>query len=155
MIDEIGAALGGRAKLLDVHADADHNRSVFTLVGADEDLVEALVAGVARAAERIDLRRHDGAHPRVGAADVVPLVPIRPEDMPRARAAATEVAGRIGELELPVFLYGELAQGRGPAFFRRGGPKELQRRGDAGERTSDLRGSTSRQARSSSVRAGR
>jgi glutamate formiminotransferase len=137
-IDEIGAALGGRARLLDVHSDADHNRSVFTLVGADDDLVEALVAAVACAAERIDLRRHEGAHPRVGAADVVPLVPLRSEDMPRARAAATEVAGRIGELNLPVFVYGEVAQERGPAFFRRGGPEELQRRVDAGELTPDF-----------------
>jgi glutamate formiminotransferase len=137
-IDEIGAALGGRARLLDVHSDADHNRSVFTLVGADDDLVEALVAAVACAAERIDLRRHEGAHPRVGAADVVPLVPLQSEDMARARAAATEVAGRIGELNLPVFLYGEVAQERGPAFFRRGGPEELQRRVDAGELTPDF-----------------
>jgi glutamate formiminotransferase len=124
--------------LLDVHSDADHNRSVFTLVGADDDLVEALVAAVACAAERIDLRRHEGAHPRVGAADVVPLIPLQSEDMPRARAAATEVAGRIGELNLPVFLYGEVAQERGPAFFRRGGPEELQRRVDAGELTPDF-----------------
>jgi glutamate formiminotransferase len=137
-IDEIGAALGGQTRLLDVHADADHNRSVFTLVGADDELVEALVAGVARATERIDLHRHEGAHPRIGAADVVPLVPLQPDDMPRARAAATEVAGRIGELELPVFLYGELAQGRGPAFFRRGGPEELQRRIDAAELEPDF-----------------
>jgi glutamate formiminotransferase len=137
-IDEIGTALGARASLLDVHADADHNRSVFTVVGEDHELVEALVAGVACAAERIDLRRHEGAHPRVGAADVVPLVPLTPDDMPRARVAATEVAGRIAELELPVFLYGELVEGRGPAFFRRGGPEELQRRVDAGELTQDF-----------------
>ncbi len=79
---------------------------------------------------------HEGAHPRVGAADVVPLVPIRPEDMDRARAAASEVAGRIGEIGLPVFLYGD--PGRGPAFFRRGGPEELQRRIDAGELAPDF-----------------
>ena len=59
--------------------------------------------------------------------------------MPRARATATELAGRIGdELGLPVFLYGELAAGRGPAFFRRGGPQELQRRIDAGELAPDF-----------------
>ncbi len=133
-IDAIGSALGGRAKLLDVHADADHNRSVFTLVGSEEELADALVAGIAEARERIDLRRQVGAHPRIGAADVVPLVPIRPEELERARAAALVVAERIGtELELPVFLYGELGEARGPAFFRRGGPEELQRRVDAGE----------------------
>ena len=138
-LDTLASALGGAAELLDVHADVDHNRSVFTLVGEDGDLVEALLAGVERARERIDLRRHEGAHPRVGAADVVPLVPLRPDDMPRARAAATDVARRIGdEIGLPVFLYGELAPGRGPAFFRRGGPDELQRRIDAAELTPDF-----------------
>jgi glutamate formiminotransferase len=135
-IDAIGRALSERARLLDVHADADHNRSVFTLVGEDAGLVEALVAGVACARERIDLRRHEGAHPRIGAADVVPLVPIVPGDMERAQAAAHEVGARVGELELPVFLYG--GSGRGPAFFRRGGPEELQRRIDAGELAPDF-----------------
>ena len=133
-IDALAGALAGRVELLDVHADADHNRSVFTVVGEQEELVDALLAGIACARERIDLREHEGAHPRIGAADVVPLVPIRPADMPRAREAALELGARIGaELGLPVFQYGELAPGRGPAFFRRGGPAELQRRIDAGE----------------------
>jgi len=133
-IDALATALAGRVELLDVHADADHNRSVFTVVGEQEELVDALLAAIACARDRIDLRGHDGAHPRIGAADVVPLVPIRPADMPRAREAAIELGGRIGaELGLPVFLYGELAPGRGPAFFRRGGFAELQRRIDAGE----------------------
>jgi len=133
-IDALGAALRGRAEVLDIHADADHNRSVFTLVGEEEELIEALLAGIACARERIDLIRHEGAHPRIGAADVVPIVPIQPEDMPRAREAARELARRVGEeLELPVFLYGELSPGRSPAFFRGGGPAELQRRIDAGE----------------------
>jgi glutamate formiminotransferase len=138
-LDDLGAALGGVAELLDVHADVDHNRSVFTVVGDESHLVVALLAAVACARDLIDLREHEGAHPRVGAADVVPLVPISPEDMPRAREAGTEVARRIGdELGLPVFLYGELSPGRGPAFFRRGGPDELQRRIDAGELKPDF-----------------
>jgi glutamate formiminotransferase len=133
-IAAIGEALSGGVRLLDVHSDPDHNRSVFTLVGRDEPLVEALLAGIAVAGERIDLRRHEGAHPRIGAADVVALVPLRPEDMERARAAALELARRVGdELRLPVFLYGELAPGRGPAFFRQGGTDELARRLAAGE----------------------
>jgi glutamate formiminotransferase len=128
-IEAIADALGHGARLLDVHSDPDHNRSVFTLVGDDASLVHALIAGVARARDRIDLRRHEGAHPRIGAADVVPVVPLVPEDMERARAAASEVARRIGdELALPVFLYGELGHGRGPAFFRKGGTAELARR---------------------------
>ena len=126
--------LSSGTRLLDVHADPDHNRSVFTLVGDDAELVEALIAGVACALERIDLRRHEGAHPRIGAADVVPIVPIRPEDMPRAKESALVLAERIGrELDLPVFLYGELSPGRGPAFFRAGGIDGLRGRVEAGE----------------------
>jgi glutamate formiminotransferase len=137
-IDAIGEALGGHARLLDVHSDADHNRSVYTLVGSEDELVAALLAGIGCARERIDLRDHEGAHPRIGGADVVPLVPIREIDADRARAAALELARRAGEeLGLPVFLYGDLAPGLGPAFFRRGGPAELQRRIDAGELTPD------------------
>jgi len=133
-IEALGAALSAHATLLDVHADADHNRSVFTLVGRDDALAEALVAGVDEARRRIDLRRHAGAHPRIGATDILPLVPIRPEHFERAKAAALAVGEQIGDdLGLPVFLYGELGGARGPAFFRRGGPGELQRRVDAGE----------------------
>jgi glutamate formiminotransferase len=133
-IDAIAAVLAARARLLDVHADADHNRSVFTLVGSETELLQALVAGVAEARARIDLRRHAGAHPRIGAADVVPIVPIRPADMERAKAAAFHLAERLGaEVGLPVFLYGELGEGRGPSFFRRGGTEELRRRIEAGE----------------------
>jgi glutamate formiminotransferase len=137
-IDAIGAALSAHARLLDVHSDEDHNRSVYTLVGSEEELVAGLLAGIACARDRIDLRRHEGAHPCIGAADVVPLVPIREADAGRARAAALELARRVGEeLVLPVFLYADLAPGLGPAFFRRGGPAELQRRIDAGELAPD------------------
>jgi glutamate formiminotransferase len=136
-IDAIGAALERHARLLDVHADEDHNRSVFTLVGSEEELRDALVAGVHTAVERIDLRRHDGAHPRIGAADVVPIVPLRPEDMERARTAAAEIGAHIADAAaLPVFLYAPPE--RGPAFYRRGGVSELQRRLDAGELTQDF-----------------
>jgi glutamate formiminotransferase len=135
ILEALRAALSAPARLLDVHVDADHNRSVFTLVGSGEELVESLLAGIRTAIAAIDLREHEGVHPRVGAADVVPLVPIRPEDEPRAREAALALAERVGgELGLPVFFYGRLTEdGRGPAFFRRGGPEELQRRIDAGE----------------------
>jgi glutamate formiminotransferase len=137
-IAALRSALAARADVLDVHADADHNRSVFTLVADDADLVDSLLAGIACARDRIDLRRHTGAHPRIGAADVVPVVPVRRGDDGRAGAAARQLAQRIGEeLELPVFLYGDSAPGRGPAFFRRGGPDELQRRIDRGELAPD------------------
>jgi glutamate formiminotransferase len=133
-LDAIAGALSTSARLLDVHADADHNRSVFTLVADEGDLTEALMAAIVCARELIDLRRHEGAHPRVGAADVVPVVPVRPVDMERAKRAALALAERVGgELELPVFLYGELASGRGPAFFRTEGVEGLRRRVESGE----------------------
>ena len=135
-IGAIGDALAAHARLLDVHTDTDHNRSVFTLVGGDDELVEALVAGIEVARDRIDLRHHDGAHPRIGAADVVPVVPIAPGDMERARRVALVLAERVGELGLPVFLYAP--PDRGPAFFRKGGVEELQRRIDAGELKPDF-----------------
>ncbi len=140
-IAAVGQAFSQRARLLDIHSDSDHHRSVFTLAGIDGDhaLAESLVAGIARARELVDLRRHEGVHPRVGAADVVPLVPLLPSDMARACAAALAVGARVGEeLGLPVFLYGEVGDGRRPAFFRRGGPEALQARVDAGELAPDF-----------------
>lgn len=138
-IAALESALSRPGRLLDVHTDWDHHRSVFTIVGSGDELVETLAAGISTAAERIDLRRHEGAHPRIGAADVVPLVPLRPEDEPAAREAALALAARVGDdLGLPVFLYGRLTEDRRePAFFRRGGPEELQRRIDSGELAPD------------------
>jgi glutamate formiminotransferase len=138
-IAALESALSRPGRLLDVHTDWDHHRSVFTIVGSGDQLVETLTAGISTAAERIDLRRHEGVHPRTGAADVVPLVPLRPEDEPAAREAALALAARVGEdLGLPVFFYGRLTEDRRePAFFRRGGPEELQRRIDSGELVPD------------------
>jgi len=125
---------GGDARLLDVHSDEDHHRAVLTLAGSAEALCEALVAGARVALAAIDLRLHDGVHPRVGAVDVVPLVPILGAPMTLARETALAVADRIGgELGVPVFLYGEVGAGRRPADFRRGGLEELVRRTEAGE----------------------
>jgi len=136
VVDAIGTALGRHARLLDVHADEDHNRSVFTLVGSEDELSDALLDGIRVAVERIDLRRHEGAHPRIGAADVVPIVPLRPDELERARAAAVRIGARIGaELGLPVFVYAPPE--RGPAFYRRGGAAGLQLRLDNGELHAD------------------
>jgi glutamate formiminotransferase len=134
----IGEAFERDATLLDVHSDADHHRSVFTLVGSEQGLVESLLAGIGVAVELVDLREHVGAHPRIGVADVVPLVPLEPADIERAVSAARTLARRIGdELELPVFLYGDAAGGLRPAFFRRGGLEELARRIEHGELVPD------------------
>lgn len=135
IVDAIGRAFASAgARLLDTHVDADHHRSVFTLIGDERALEDGLVAGVAAAREAIDLRQHDGVHPRVGAADVVPIVPLDRQDDARACGLALGVARRLGdELGATVFTYGALADGRRPAFYRRGGTAELQRRTDAGE----------------------
>jgi len=134
VVSAIADAFGSHALVLDVHSDPDHHRSVFTLAGQPNPLVESLLAGIAAAVELIDLRRHAGVHPRVGVADVVPLVPLSADGMPRAVSEARVLAARIGdELGLPVFLYGEIGEGRRPAFFRRGGPPELERRIQSGE----------------------
>ena len=139
VVAAIGLELARFAKLLDIHSDADHNRSVYTFVGNEEEIVDALLAGIAVAIERIDLREHAGVHPRIGVADVVPVVAVRRGDAELAREAARIAAQRIAdELGLPVFLYGEIGEGRGPAFFRTGGPEDLQRRLDSGELAPDF-----------------
>ena len=138
-VEEIGRAFAHGVRLLDVHADADHHRSVYTLAGDEDALVRSLVAGASSAVEAVDLRVHDGVHPRIGVVDVVPLVPLAPEGMEAARRAALATAELLAsELSLPVFLYGEVGQGRRPAFFRRGGLRELERRIEAGELEPDL-----------------
>jgi len=132
VLDAIGQAMadaGGR--VVDIHADADHNRSVFTLVAPPEQLVESLAAGIAVAVARIDLRRHQGVHPRVGAADVVPIVRFGGDDRPER--AARLLARRVAMLGVPVLGYGELGEGRRPAFYRRGGMEHLAERMAAGE----------------------
>jgi glutamate formiminotransferase len=135
----LAAAFAGPARLLDVHVDTDHHRSVYTLVGSGDELVTTLFRGVACAVERIDLRRHAGAHPRVGAADVVPIIPLDRNTEAAARETALALADRLSqELGLPVFFYGRLTKaGLEPSFFRRGGTPELQRRLDAGELSPD------------------
>jgi glutamate formiminotransferase/glutamate formiminotransferase/formiminotetrahydrofolate cyclodeaminase len=126
-------------RLLDVHSDADHHRSVFTLSGPQGTLAEALLAGARVAAERIDVmhRLDEGAagqHPHVGAIDVVPLVYLDPQARGAACAEALVVAELLAEeLRLPVFLYGELTADdshppRSRAELRRGGVHNLARR---------------------------
>ena len=132
VIERIGAAFDGR--LLNVHADPDHHRSVFTLAGAPGELAATVVRGAATVVELVRIDRHDGIHPRVGAIDVAPIVYADPEQRGAACAEALVLADRLGEeLGLPAFLYGVLAGGRTRAELRRGGPAELARRMRAGE----------------------
>ena len=131
-LDAIRLALAGHVRVLDVHADADHNRSVFTCVGAAADLVEGLAAAIAVAAERIDLRTHEGVHPRVGAADVVPFVRFQAGDAEPEHAARL-LGERVGALGIPVLGYADLGGGRRLASFRTGGVDALAARLESGE----------------------
>ena len=113
VVDEIVAAIAGVAgvQVLDRQSDATHNRSVITFVGQEGAAAEAAFRGVAAAARLIDLNQHRGAHPRFGAADVVPFVPLREADMPVCVATARELARRVArELAIPVYLYEEAAR---------------------------------------------
>ncbi|HEX8075599.1 MAG TPA: hypothetical protein VF545_11530 [Thermoleophilaceae bacterium] len=136
-IEAIGAAFGTRAALLDVHSDPDHGRSVFTLAARQGELAQALLSGAREAIARIDLTRHEGAHPHVGALDVVPVVYRAREQRGAACAEALTAGARIGdELEAPVFLYGQLAasdDARERAALRAGGPTRLADRIASGD----------------------
>jgi glutamate formiminotransferase len=94
--------------LLDVHTDADHNRSVFTLAGRTAaEVAEAAMALARATVERVDMSGHSGVHPRIGAVDVVPFVPIEPVPMEQAAEAARAWGERVAhELGVPVFFYG-------------------------------------------------
>jgi glutamate formiminotransferase / 5-formyltetrahydrofolate cyclo-ligase len=150
-IAAIGAAFAGGAapegvRVLDVHTDSDHNRTVFTLAGQPRELVDALVQGARAAVERIDVMGPAGAgatdaglHPHVGALDVAPIVYLDPSERGAACAAALALGDRIAEeLDVPVFLYGELSgadpgSARTRAELRRGGVAGLAARIAAGE----------------------
>jgi glutamate formiminotransferase / 5-formyltetrahydrofolate cyclo-ligase len=136
-IQAIGAAFD--ARLLDIHSDPDHHRSVFTLAGTPGSLAGAVLSGAAEVIRRIDVNRHEGIHPRVGAIDVAPIVYLDPADRGAACAEALVLGDLLGhEQDLPVFLYGELAAGRTRAELRRGGPARLAERIEAGELRPDF-----------------
>jgi len=94
------------ARRIDSSLDANHNRAVVTFVAPPESAVEAAFRGIAKARELIDLTRHQGEHPRVGATDVVPFVPLEGADMATCVRLAHELGARVGrELEIPVYYY--------------------------------------------------
>ena len=136
-IDAIAAAFG--SPLLNVHADPDHHRSVFTLAGPPGTLARRVTDGAAVALDQVRIDQHTGIHPRVGAIDVAPIVYRSDADRGAACAEALVLADLLGDqLQLPVFLYGILADGRTRAQLRRGGPATLAQRIAAGELTPDF-----------------
>src|SRR3954447_5593102 len=134
LLDALGAALEhAGARVLDVHVDPDHNRSVFTTVGPPEAVEAGLRRAVELAVERIDLRRHEGVHPRIGAADVVPLIALEPALEGEAEAVVERLAAAFGALGVPVFLYADSGGGGRPPQLRQGGPAALDERLAVGE----------------------
>lgn len=132
---------GDLVALLDEHSDPVHNRTVFTVAGRGATLASALEGLARRAIEVIDITRQRGAHPRIGAIDVCPVVWPTPDLRVAAVEAALDAAGRLAALGLPVFFYGELASAperAERAYFRRGGHLELARRMASGELRADL-----------------
>lgn len=122
------------AQLLDTHFDPDHSRLVLTLAGAPGELAGAVFSGARGLIDLVDLRRHAGVHPRVGALDVAPIVYLEESSRGPACAEALVLGDLLGhELGIPVFLYGELGGGRTRAELRRGGPETLAKRMQAGE----------------------
>lgn len=133
-IDLIAGAIKNKkgVHLLDLEMDKDHNRSVLTIIGGMDEVREAVFEAVKKATELIDLRFHQGAHPRIGATDIVPFIPIEDIDMDECIMLAREVGERIGnELRIPVFLYEEAAtrpERRRLEEIRRGGLESLSER---------------------------
>src|SRR5437899_7204772 len=110
--DALRAAVCGvpGVQLLDVQSDTSHNRSVFTFVAPPAAAVDAAFAAMRVATERIDLTKHSGEHPRMGATDVVPFVPVSGVTMDDCVALARQLGERVGkELAIPVFLYAKAA----------------------------------------------
>ena len=122
IVEAIEAVNG--AKILDYSADADHNRSVVTFVATPETVGQAAFAGIKMAAQQIDMTRHDGQHPRIGATDVCPFVPLRGVTLNDCAAIARSVGRQVGdELGIPVYLYEAAAtrpERRNLADVRRG-----------------------------------
>ena len=117
-------------KLADIHSDPDHNRSVLTLIGPPEAVCEAAFKLTEKAAELIDIQKHNGVHPFIGAVDVIPLVPLKGIDMKGVIELASGLGDRIAhELKVPVYLYGEAAlrpERKNLADVRRGGFAKLR-----------------------------
>jgi glutamate formiminotransferase / 5-formyltetrahydrofolate cyclo-ligase len=138
-IAQIGDAFASTgARLLDVHSDADHHRTVFTLAGDTETIVSALVAGAHACSELIDLCAPRGSHPHVGALDVAPIVHLDAARRGPACAAALIAGEELGRAGIPVLLYGAPAAGRSRAQLRRGGLAALTRRIAGGELAPDF-----------------
>lgn len=131
----------GGARLLDYGSDLDHNRSVFTIGGDPDPVIEAVVGLARTALTEIDMSTWSGSHPAIGALDVAPMVWVGEHARPACLEAARELGGAISDLGIPVFFYGEMAsdpERRERSWFRRGGLDELWERMSSGDLAPDL-----------------
>ncbi len=134
-------AFASGADVLDEHSDSIHNRTVFTLAPVGGSAIASLAAGAEAALRAIDMASHSGEHPRIGALDVAPVVYLGAEARESARDQALEVAERVADLGVPVFLYGELAstpERCERSYFRSGGLDALRLRMASGELAPDV-----------------
>ena len=141
VLERLQDSLGTDVALLDLHADIDHNRAVFTVAGPSPDLERSMLALAGAAAREIEMPEWSGIHPAIGALDVCPIVWVAEQDREPASECARSVAAGVGELGIPVFLYGDLAtdpERRERAWFRSGGLDRLWERMVAGDLPPDF-----------------
>ncbi|MBI2843034.1 MAG: glutamate formimidoyltransferase [Armatimonadetes bacterium] len=136
------AASAGPAKVVDYSYDPDHNRSVITVVGEPDAVKAAVLAGAAKAVDLIDMNEHKGEHPRVGAVDVVPVVPVLGCTMAECVSLSYEIGKELAEkLEIPVYFYEQsanMSHRTNLADIRRGGYEALKLSGLTGDWEPDL-----------------
>ncbi|MGC8861800.1 MAG: glutamate formimidoyltransferase [Armatimonadota bacterium] len=140
IVDAIGSTSGVR--VIDYSMDADHNRCVITFLGSPEEVRASMLAGARAAVELIDMNKHEGVHPRIGAVDVIPVVPVCEVTMQEAVGLGRAIGKDIAEeLHVPVYLYEECALREhcvNLADVRRGGFEGLKKSGLTGDRAPDL-----------------
>lgn len=136
------AASAGTAKVVDYSWDADHNRSVITIVGEPDAVKDAVLAAAAKAVDLIDIRKHKGEHPRIGAIDVIPVVPVIGCTMAECIALSYEIGKGLADgLGIPVFFYersANMSHRVNLAEIRKGGYEGLKASGLLGDREPDL-----------------
>ena len=130
------------AKVLDVHSDPDHNRSVVTLVGTPKEVKQAAFDLTERAMQLLDVQKHEGVHPFIGVMDVIPLIPLKGSTMQEAIGAAHDLGKELWEkLKLPVYFYGQAAKIKERAdlpYVRKGGYEALRREINSPHRKPDI-----------------
>jgi len=141
LIEEIVQSIE-TAKVIDLHSDPDHNRSVVTFIGSEKEVGRGAFDLTERAMQLLDVKSHQGVHPFIGVVDVIPFIPLKGCEM----RTAVELAGKLGEelwdkLQLPVYYYGEAAlkrERRELSYVRRGGYQILRQEIDLPERRPDV-----------------